>query len=160
MPRSNTEKIKEIIGEFFGKTGFAVESVDIGVPKDSTIPIRLKMDDPQIIIGEGGQTLAEVQKLLKMVIQKKVASDSHFYIDLDVNEYKKKKTDYLKEMARSAADEVSLTKKEKYLPPMQAYDRRVIHLELSSRQDVATESIGYGPERRISIKLRSQGPLV
>src|SRR3989344_1437215 len=154
MPQTNTEKIKEIIREFFEKTGFAVEAVNIGVPRDSTIPIDLKMEEPQIITGEGGQTLAEVQKLLKMIIQKKVSSDSHFYIDLDVNEYKKKKTDYLKEMARSAADEVSLTKKEKYLPPMQAYDRRVIHVELAGRQDIITESVGFEPERMVAIKPR------
>lgn len=161
MPQTNTEKIKDIIREFFGKTGFAIEAVEIGVPRDSTIPIGLKTDEPQILIGEGGQTLAEVQKLLKMVIQKKVASESHFYIDLDINGYKKKRADYLKEMARAAADEVSLTKKEKHLPPMQAYDRRIIHLELASRQDIVTESVGYGPERRISVKLRSQElPLV
>ena len=157
---TNTEKIKEIIGEFFGKTGLVIEQVEIKVPQDSTIPINLKMEERQILIGEGGQTLAEVQRLLKLVIQKKIAPESHFYIDLDINEYKKKKVEYLKEMARSAADEVSLSKKEQFLPPMQAYDRRVVHLELAPRQDIVTESVGFGPERRVSIKLRSQEPLV
>ena len=58
-------------------------------------------------------------------------------------------------MAISAADDVALTKKEKQLPPMTAYERRIIHLELASaRPDVVTESIGQEPERRVAIKPR------
>ncbi|MDO8558708.1 MAG: R3H domain-containing nucleic acid-binding protein [bacterium] len=154
MAQSNIKKIQEIIGEFFGKTGIIVEAIEIKTPQDSTIPINLKMEDPQVLIGEGGQTLMEVQRLLKLVLQKKIASEARFYIDLDINDYKKKKTDYLKEMAKSTADEVSLIKKEKYLPPMSAYDRRVIHVELAGRQDIITESVGFEPERMVAIKPR------
>lgn len=154
MAQSNIEKIREIIREFFSKTGITLEAIEIKVPQESTIPINLKMEEPQVLIGEGGQTLLEVQRLLKMILQKKIASGAHFYIDLDINDYKRKKLDYLKDLAKSAADEVSLIKKEKYLPPMSAYDRRVIHMELSSRQDIITESVGYEPERMVSIKPR------
>ena len=154
MAQSNIKKIQEIIGEFFSKIGVIVEAIEIKTPQDSTIPINLKMEDPQVLIGEGGQTLMEVQRLLKLVLQKKIASEARFYIDLDINDYKKKKTDYLKEMAKSTADEVSLIKKEKYLPPMSAYDRRVIHVELAGRQDIVTESVGFEPERMVAIKPR------
>ena len=75
-----------------------------------------------------------------------------FYIDLDINDYKKKKIEYLKETARAVADEVALTKKEKYLPSMPPYERRIIHMELASRSDVTTESIGQEPERKIVIR--------
>ncbi len=156
MFQSNSDKIKEVVREFFGKTGFLVQSVEIKTPEDSTIPISLKMEEPQILIGESGQTLTEVQRLLKMIIQKRFAPESHFYVDLDINDYKKKKKEYLKEMARNAADEVSLTKREKMLPAMSAYERRVIHVELASRGDVLTESIGQEPARLVSIKPRPQ----
>ena len=75
-----------------------------------------------------------------------------FYIDLDINNYKKKKMEYLKELAKSVADEVAITKKEKELPPMSAYERRIIHLELAARGDVTTESIGQEPERKVVIR--------
>ena len=71
---------------------------------------------------------------------------------MDVNDYKKKKVEYLIELAHSVADEVSLTKKEKVLDSMQAYERRIIHLELADRSDVVTESIGQEPERRIVVR--------
>jgi spoIIIJ-associated protein len=147
----NLKKIKEITKEFFKKTTFEVE-IEFLPPKDSTLSINLKADEPQILIGEGGQTLAEIQHLLKVILRKKIASEENFYIDLDINDYKKKKNSYLKELAQSAADEVALTKKEKTLPPMPSYERRIIHLELAGRSDISTESIGQEPERRIEIK--------
>lgn len=145
-------KIKEITEEFLNKMTMPAE-VEVGRPKEDTISINLKTEEPQILIGDKGQTLAEIQHLLKMILKKKLsAEDERFFIDLDIQDYKKKKTDYLKELARSYADEVSLTKKEKTLYPMTAYERRIIHLELTDRQDVVTESIGEDPERKIIIK--------
>jgi len=149
--RSDLQKIKETIEEFFEKTTFEVE-VEVLPEKEQTLPIKLKADDPQILIGEGGQTLVEIQHLLKLILKRKITE--LFYIDLDINDYKKKKKEYLREMAKSAADEVALTKKEKILPPMPAYERRIIHLELAEREDVVSESMGQEPERKIVVKPR------
>ncbi len=143
------KKIKKIAEEFFKKTTFEIE-VEFLPQKDETVPISLKSEEPQILIGEGGQTLAEIQHLLKAILRRKIQET--FYIDLDVNDYKKKKGEYLKEMARAAADEVALTKKEKILSPMPAYERRIIHLEIAGRNDVISESIGQEPERRVVIR--------
>jgi len=149
ISQENLETIKKTTKEFFGKTTFEVE-IEFLPQKDETVPINLKTDDPQILIGEEGQTLVELQHLLKVILKRKILE--LFYIDLDINDYKKKKIEYLKELARSIADEVVLTKKEKQLAPMPAYARRIIHLELADRQDVTTESFGQGPERKVIIK--------
>ena len=152
MDQSNLEKIKKVAEEFFEKTGLTIE-VEIKNPEDLTIPVNLTMEEPQIFIGERGQTLAEIQRLLKLVLRKKI--EEPFYVNLDINDYKKKKIEYLKEMAKSVADEVALTKEEKYLPVMAAYARRIIHVELASRGDITTESIGEEPERKVVIKPRT-----
>jgi len=149
VSQSNLEEIKKTIEEFFQKTTFEVE-IEFLPQKELTLPINLKTEEPQILIGEGGQTLAEIQHLLKVILKRKITEP--FFIDLDINGYKKKKLDYLKELARSLADEVALTKKEKNLPPMVAYERRIIHLELAARSDVTTESIGEEPERRVVVR--------
>ena len=156
ISQEQLEEIKKTVKEFFEKASLEVE-IEFLPPNDLTLPINLKTEDPQILIGERGQTLSELQHLLKAILKRKIAAKGeptkeNFYIDLDINDYKKKKLDYLKEMARSLADEVALTKKEKILPPMPAYERRIIHLELAGRQDVATESIGKEPERQLVIK--------
>lgn len=149
ISQESLEKIKKITEDFFKKITFEVE-IKFLPQKDQTIPIDLKTDDPQILIGEGGQTLAEIQHLLKAILKRKI--EGLFFIDLDINNYKKKKIEYLKELARSAADEVALTKKEKELAPAPAYERRIIHLELADRPDVTTESLGREPERRVVVR--------
>lgn len=143
------EEIKKIVKEFFEKSTFEVE-IEFLPYRDLTLPINLKTEEAQILIGEKGQTLAEIQRLLKVILKRKIKDP--FFIDLDINDYKKKKAEYLKELAHSAADEVALTKKEKNLPPMPAHERRIIHLELAGRADVTTESIGQEPERRVVVR--------
>jgi len=155
MISSNDIKtIKKTAEEFFDKTTFEAE-IEVLPEENQTVPINLKIEEPQILIGEGGQTLNEIQHLLKAILRKKIDSNEMFYIDLDINNYKKKKTEYLKETARLAADEVSLSKKEKMLAPMPAYERRIIHLELADRSDVISESIGEEPDRKVVVKPRA-----
>lgn len=160
ISRNDLEKIKKTVEEFFEKTTFKIE-VEVLPEKENTLPINLNAEEPQILIGEGGQTLSEIQHLLKAILRKKIATEGKllfeeqeepFYINVDINDYKKKKIEYLKELARDTADEVFLTKKEKILNPMPAYERRVIHLELAERSDVVSESIGEEPERKVVIK--------
>lgn len=149
--RTELKKIKQIVKQFFEKMCFDVE-IELGPQKDSTLPILIKSEEPKILIGERGQTLSEIQRLLRIILRKGLKKEMPFYINLDVNDYKKKKTDYLKELARSAADDVVLSKKQKELSPMPAFERRIIHLELAERDDVATESFGMEPERKVIVR--------
>lgn len=135
---------------FFQKMSFDVE-VRVEHPKDVTVPVNVKMADPKILIGERGQTLADIQRLLKAILKREL-KDTDFYIDLDINGYKKKKIEYLKEIAHSIADQVVFSKKEIELPSMPAYERRIIHLELASRTDIATESFGQEPQRKVVVR--------
>jgi spoIIIJ-associated protein len=142
------KKIEERVREFFKKLGFNVE---IEMKKENNLfKINVKTNEFQDLIGEKGKTLLEIQHLLNAILKKEIKEE--LYIDLDVEGYKERKIKYLKELARSVADEVALTKKERILEPMPAYERRIIHLELASRPDVTTESIGKEPKRRVVIK--------
>lgn len=158
LSSNNIKKIKEITEEFFQKMTIEAKVV-VSAQQGQTFSIDLEAEDPQILIGEGGKTLNEIQYLLKAVLRKKLFSqigiEEPFFIDLDIVDYKKKKYQYLRELARSLADEVALKKEEKTLPAMSPAERRIIHLELAEREDIATESIDQGPERRITIKPRS-----
>ena len=146
------QKVQSIIRDFFEKTSFEI-SIKIGQKENNSLPVLIELEEPQALIGEGGKTLLSIQHLLNKILRKEFKDEPIFYIDLDINDYKKKKNSFLKELARSSADEVALSKKEKELRPMPAYERRIIHLELKDREDVQTESIGQGLERRVIIKL-------
>ena len=146
---SDLETIRQITKEFFQKTSFDVD-IEFLSQKDLIIPINLKTDEPKILIGERGQTLVEIQRLLKAISRRRI--DQEFYIDLDINGYKKKKVEYLKELAKSIADDVVLLKEEKTLPSMPAYERRIIHVELADRRGISTDSVGREPDRKIVVR--------
>ena len=116
------------------------------------VDLEVELDEPQILIGQQGQTLFEIQRLLRTVLNKKL--QKVFYFNLDINEYKKKKIEYLKDLARELANQVATTKEEKVLSPMSSYERRIIHAELAQRTDVVTESQGDSYERHVVIKVK------
>ncbi len=149
--QENFNKIKEAIEVFFNKLSFLAQ-INISQKEENSLSVDVKTDEPQILIGERGETLYEIQHLLKLLVKKITGSKDLIFIDLDINDYKKKKASYLKEMACSVADEVVLTRKEKTLPPMSAYERRIIHSELAGRDNIITESVGEEPERKVVIR--------
>ncbi|MDP2930735.1 MAG: KH domain-containing protein, partial [bacterium] len=116
--------IKDIIEEFFDKATLEVQVEKVQKEKD-VFKVDLETDLPQLLIGEQGQTLNELQYILKLIIRRRIIEP--FFLDIDINHYKEKKQAYLQEMARSVADEVALSKQEKELSPMTAQDRRFIH---------------------------------
>ncbi|MFA5746480.1 MAG: R3H domain-containing nucleic acid-binding protein [Candidatus Paceibacterota bacterium] len=142
------KKIENLIKEFFQKMECPVEleaSLDGNV-----FSANIRSDEASLLIGQGGQTLADLQHLLTKIIRNNF--EGEIFLSLDVENYKKRKIDYLKEMAQAIADEVAFTKKEKLFPPLSAFDRRIVHMELASRTDIKTESIGEDPERRVVVK--------
>ena len=161
LEQKDINKIKEVAEEFFEKMTIDFPVIEVNLSFSESISedeakedrdivnLDVKLNEPQILIGQQGQTLFEIQRLLRMILNKKL--QKVFYLNLDINDYKKKKVEYLRDLAKESADQVSLTKKEKVLSPMPAYERRIIHTELSQRTDVITESQGDGFERHIVI---------
>ena len=60
------------------------------------------------------------------------------------------------ELARKAADEAIQEGRAVIMRPMSAYERRLVHLELSNNTDVSTESIGEGESRKVVIQPAKQ----
>lgn len=142
------EIIKNSIKDFFNQAGFIIDT-EI-VTNEDYLDVNIKTDEAQNLIGKQGLVLADIQLLLRKVIKKKIERD--IYISIDIDHYKKNKEDYLKDFAQNVADEVAKTKEERELPLPSSFDRRVVHLELEKREDVFTESVGQGEERKIIIK--------
>ncbi len=71
---------------------------------------------------------------------------------IDVNNYRRERENLILELARAASRKAATTREEVALPAMNAYERRLIHLELSSHPDVKTESIGEARGRYIVVK--------
>ncbi len=149
LEKKDIEKIKNLSSGFFNKIDSNAK-VNVEKRDDDNVEISIKMVEPQVLIGENGETLRRTERLLRLALRNNI--DKKFYVNLDINDYKKKRREYLEEKAREAADEVSLTGVEKKMPALPAAERRIIHMELQNREDVETESRGKEPDRQVIIK--------
>jgi len=120
LDQKEENKIKEAVEEFFEKMTIEVSNIEISSSSEKKysveenkdiVDLNIKLNEPQILIGQGGQTLFEIQRLLRTILNKKL--QKVFYLNLDINDYKKLKFEYLKDLAKDLADQVSLTKREK-----------------------------------------------
>jgi len=146
----NLEKIKETIKKLL--SFFGVEEPEINIEeKENSCRINLRVSDAGILIGKDGETLICLEQILKGMINKMEGAKS-VNIVLDINNYRLQRETAIRELAQKAGRQVMLTKKEIYLPAMNSYERRLVHLELSINPEVITESVGQEPERRIVIK--------
>ena len=73
-------------------------------------------------------------------------------VAVDVNNYKQERERIIVELARAAARKALFEKHDVELPVMNAYERRLVHVELATRPDVKTESLGEGIQRHIVVR--------
>lgn len=106
-------------------------------------------DDARFLIGKNGQNLKALEHVIRAIFTK---SERNTNIVLDINDYRKSRTAYLIDTAKQIVARVRNSKKAEALPPMTSYERRVVHMELAAYPDIATESIGAEPLRRVIIK--------
>jgi spoIIIJ-associated protein len=125
--------------------------------KEDTLALKISpknKDDTKLLVGWHGQTLDALQNLLKGILFKKIKKYHPFV--LDVGDYREKREDYLKSIAKKAAEKVKGKGNLIVLDPMSATERRVIHKSLTDFAGIDTESMGEGESRRLVVKLASK----
>lgn len=71
---------------------------------------------------------------------------------LDINDYRVRRLEFLKQDVKVAAKEARVHKKGVMLSPMSSFERRIVHMLLAEYPDITTESVGEEPSRRVIIK--------
>lgn len=130
------QKLLELIG---------FETFNIEANEEGKISINIHDD----AIKNAARFLPDLENAIRLVAKK----NNLFISGVDINNYRKERERLIVELAKAAARKALAEKQPVELPPMNAYERRLVHVELASRPDIKTESIGDGVERRVSIKL-------
>jgi spoIIIJ-associated protein len=149
-----SELITETAEELLGKIGLESADVQVEEDKEGAIKISIQTEQPGLLIGAHARRLQALQLVLRMIIANKLKEWQPVLVD--VNGYRQEREVKLQQMAEEAAQRALQLKREILLPPMSAYDRRVVHLALAEVSEVKTESVGEGEERRVVVKPASQ----
>ena len=116
----------------------------------NTYHVEFTGEDLGYLIGRRGDTLDALQHLCNYTINRGV--EGRIRINVDAEEYRRKREDSLSRYARKKAQQVLKNRRRCTLEPMNAYERHVIHASLQDMENVTTHSTGTEPNRRVVIE--------
>lgn len=107
--------------------------------------------DLAVLIGRHGRTLDSLQVIFSLLVSRKLGF--RYPVIVDVEGYKARRHDKVVKMANSAAARAVQQHRSVNLPPMTAYERRLVHITLRDNPKVDTHSEGVDPDRHVVITL-------
>ena len=138
---------KEFLLGMFGKMGLSVQ-IEKLTTKDK-ITFQVHGEDLGILIGKHGQTLDAIQYLTNLVANKEVRRRCQIVVD--VENYRSRREETLIQLAHRLGAKVRRTRQKIALEPMNAFERKIIHLALQNEKNIKTDSEGQEPYRHIVI---------
>ena len=118
--------------------------------RDGQIKYEIFSQNNSVIIGKNGHILDSIQVYLRQAIYN--AIDLYVNIQVDVEKYKEKQLYFLEKKVKKIARDVTLSKGQVKLDPMDAYTRKIVHSALQGFKYITTESEGEEPNRCIVVK--------
>ena len=148
-PNAEVSDNELLVNEFVEKMKLNVVAT---VTEDETgIKIDFAGADIGTLIGKRGETLDSIQYILGQMINKGKSRAESKRVFVDCSGYREKREGTLKVLAHRMADKAVRERRISKLEPMNAYERKIIHLALEGREDVTTESQNKEPNRFITI---------
>ena len=145
--RATLEEAKGVLEELLRLMGVPGE-VEVATGGE-TARLNVRGSDLGVLIGRRGEKLASLQHIVNLIVAKK--EGEYHRIAVDVENYRGRREEQLRDVADRAAKRVLQTGKIIQLEPMPAIERRIVHMALVENPKVRTQSVGVEPNRRIVI---------
>lgn len=130
----------------FGETSSSIDEYD---GDNGELILDVNGGDLAVLIGRHGRTLDALQMVLSSLMSSKM---KFFYpVTVDIESYKARRKSKVESIARNAADRAKRQHGSVTLAPMNAYERRIVHLTLVADPKVTTHSEGEDPDRRVVV---------
>lgn len=145
-----TKTITTTTQSLFTHIGLSVNDITItAIDEAYEVNLTVAPEASGILIGYHGETISALQFLLSLMVHNQVQVWHRLIVN--INDYRQKREQSLAEMAKAAAQRVRSTGEEVIMPPMESFDRRIVHTVLAADSSVRTESVGEGRDRRLII---------
>jgi spoIIIJ-associated protein len=108
-----------------------------------------------LLIGRRGETLAALQLLVSLIVSHRTRHRMRIVVDAE--NYRQRREENLRSLALRVAQQVRSYRRSIALEAMPPNERRIVHIALADSNDISTESIGEGDERRVVISLKRPG---
>lgn len=119
---------------------------------DEGCHLNLSGADAPLALSENGEMLDALETVLFQVYGRELDREHRFICDADG--FRQTRKSELLAMARFAAQNVRKSGRPFTFGVLNSTERRVIHLALQSEEDLQTESIGVGRDRRLQVSYK------
>lgn len=142
-------KAKDLLEEILIQMHFEDVKV-IGNLEDNIIKLDAKIDpkDTGIVIGKNGRTLDAIETVIRKIIK---ARSNKVKLNIDINNYKKRRDEKIVMLADKACKKVLKTRKSWNLKYMNSYERRLAHEQISKYDKLDSHSEGIEPKRYVVV---------
>ena len=113
------------------------------------INVDIRGSDLGILIGRKAEILNALQYIVNLIVSKQM--EHWVQVIVDVEGYRVRRESQIRQMASRMAEQAIKSGKRQILEPMNAAERRLVHLELRNYPEVVTQSIGEDPSRKVTI---------
>lgn len=144
------EKAKELLTDLVSAMRF-----DLDVSSEWTdegCVLNLSGRDAHFALAENGEMLDALEVVLFQAFGRDLEREHRFVVDAEG--FRQTRKSELHAMARFAGDQVRKNGRPFTFGVLNSTERRVIHLALQNEEDLSTESVGEGRERRLQVRLR------
>ena len=168
------EEIQSLIKELIEKTGIVTTGVAITEDGPSNTWFSVEVNEPHFFVGHDGEALYALNHLVRRIVEGKNLTPARFRLSeamaggpalslkkeggeeneilIDINGFQKKRVENVRAVAHMMGERARYFKSSIEVDPMSAFERRIVHEFLSNATDLKTESVGFGPTRRVVIK--------
>lgn len=139
----------------------ALERILAGLKTDATIDakndgnkilLNINGDGSGFLIGRRGRTLDAMQHIVDKIVNRSLRDRKRIIIDTE--RYRERRIESLENLARKLGEKVKKFGKPVYITPLNAHDRRIIHMTLQGDNQLTTTSKGDGLLRRVVISTK------
>lgn len=148
-----TDRIADVAVEYlrgvlnlFGETHSSIDEYD---GDEGELILDVSGGNLAVLIGRHGRTLEALQTVITTLLSSRLKF--YYPIVVDIESYRSRAKKKIEQMALNAASRAKSHGSSVKLAPMNAYDRRLVHLALRGDAEVTTHSEGEDPDRYVVV---------
>ncbi|MGE0041426.1 MAG: protein jag [Vicinamibacterales bacterium] len=146
----NQTDIAEFVERLVGAMGLQLTATVEDLPDG--VRINLDGEDGNVLTRHQGEVLAAVQHVVAAVYRQDAADKRRLIVDC--MGYRQGKDAELRQMALFLAEKARSSGLAQEIGPLNAYERRIVHMAVSELEGVTTESVGDAFEKTVIISVQ------
>jgi spoIIIJ-associated protein len=141
------QQVAEFVSQVVRQMGLGLEA-RVEATQDG-VRINLEGEGAEALLARRGEGLQALQHIVDSAFRRQLGEQKRLLVDC--MGFRRDKDNELKQMAKFLAEKAKSSGVEQSIGPLNAYERRLVHLAVAEVPDVTSESIGDAAVKTVTI---------